>query len=55
MGFDLNSAINDGIDKAKDAVNEKVGQEVVNEEQAQQVKDAAAGVAGKLTEKFGGQ
>ncbi|MDY3048312.1 MAG: ribosome recycling factor [Rothia sp. (in: high G+C Gram-positive bacteria)] len=53
MGFDLNNVINDGVDKAKDAINEKTGQDLVNEEQAQQVKDAAAGLAGQLGEKFG--
>lgn len=53
MGFDLNGAIDGGVDKAKDAVNEKAGKEVVNDEQAQQAKDVASDTAGKFTERFG--
>lgn len=53
MGFDLNSAINDGIDKAQDAINEKAGKEVVSEENAEKAKEVAADAATKLTEKFG--
>lgn len=53
MGFDLNNAINENVDKAKDAVNEKAGKEVVNDDHAQKAKDAANDVAGKLGERFG--
>lgn len=53
MGFDLNSAIEENVDKAKDAVNEKAGKEIVNDDLAQKAKDAAGDVAGKLGEKFG--
>lgn len=53
MGLDFNSAINDGIDKAQDAINEKAGKEVVSEENAEKAKEAVAGTATKLTEKFG--
>lgn len=53
MGFDLNGVVDGALDKAKDLVNEKAGKEVINEEQAQQVKDAADNVVAGLTEKFG--
>ncbi len=53
MGFDLNSAISEGIDKAQDAINEKAGQEVISEENAEKAKGLAADAASKLTEKFG--
>lgn len=42
MGFDLNNAVND-----------KAGKEVVNDDHAQQAKDTVNDAAGKLGERFG--
>lgn len=53
MGFDINNAINENVDKIKDGINEKAGKEVVNDEQAQQAKDAVSDAANKLGERFG--
>ncbi|MFW0111414.1 ribosome recycling factor [Rothia sp. P5764] len=52
MGFDLNNAINENLEKAQDVVNEKAGKEVVNDDLAQKAKDVASDVANKLGEKF---
>ena len=53
MGFDLNNAVNDNVDKAKDTVNDKAGKEDVNDDHAQQAKDTVNDAAGKLGERFG--
>ena len=53
MGFDLNNAVNDNVDKAKDTVNDKAGKEVVNDDHAQQAKDTVNDAACKLGERFG--
>ena len=53
IGFDLNNAVNDNVDKAKDTVNDKAGKEVVNDDHAQQAKDTVNDAAGKLGERFG--
>ncbi len=56
MGFDIDGIkdkANEGVDAGKDAVNEKAGREVVNEDHAQQAKDKVdeqfTNVAGKFT------
>lgn len=53
MGFDLNNAIDENIDKSKDTINEKAGKDVVNDDHAQKAKDTAGDAAGKLGERFG--
>lgn len=46
---------NEGIDSAANAVNEKVGKDVVNEDTANQAKDKAGEQIDSLGSKFGGQ
>lgn len=51
----LKDKANEGIDSASNAVNEKAGKEVVNEDIENQAKDKAGETIDGLGSKFGGQ
>lgn len=56
MGFDvdgLKDKANEGIDSGKDAVNEKAGKDVVNDDHTNTAKDKAGEHLDGLGDKFG--
>ncbi|MDO4917357.1 MAG: ribosome recycling factor [Rothia sp. (in: high G+C Gram-positive bacteria)] len=56
MGFNLDGIkdkANEGVDAGQDAVNEKAGKDVVNEDHANQAKDKAGEQIDGLGDKFG--
>lgn len=53
MGFDIKGIVEQGLDKAQDAINEKVGQEVVTDEHIAKVEEIVTDNVSKLTDKFG--
>ncbi|WP_314660185.1 ribosome recycling factor [uncultured Rothia sp.] len=53
MGFDIKGAVEQGLDKAQEVINEKAGKEVVTDEHIAKVEEVVTNNASKLTEKFG--
>lgn len=56
MGFNLDGIkdkANEGVDAGQDAVNEKAGKDIVNEDHANQAKDKAGEQIDGLGDKFG--
>lgn len=53
VGFDIKGIVEQGLDKAQDAINEKVGQEVVTDEHIAKVEEIVTDNVSKLTDKFG--
>ncbi|WP_315310033.1 ribosome recycling factor [Rothia dentocariosa] len=53
MGFDLKNIVEQGIDKAKNLVNDKAGKEVVNDEHTSKAEEVVNENVQKITDKFG--
>lgn len=53
MGFDIKDTVDQGLDKAKDVVNDKAGKEVVTDEHVDKAGEAVNENVQKLTDKFG--
>ena len=53
MGFDIKSAVEQGLDNAQEVINEKAGKEVVTDEHVAKVEEVVTDNVSKLTDKFG--
>jgi len=53
MGFDPKNIVEQGIDKAKNLVNDKAGKEVVNDEHTSKAEEVVNENVQKITDKFG--
>lgn len=53
MGFDPKNIVEQGIDKAKNLVNDKAGKDVVNDEHISKAEEVVNENVQKITDKFG--
>ena len=53
MGFDPKNIVEQGIDKAKNLVNDKAGKEGVNDEHTSKAEEVVNENVQKITDKFG--
>ena len=53
MGFDIKGTVDQGLDEAKDVVNDKAGKEIVTDEHVDKAGEAVNENVQKLTDKFG--
>ena len=53
VGFDIKGTVEQGLDKAKEVINDTAGKEVVTDEQIAKVEEVVTDNVSKLTEKFG--
>lgn len=53
MGFDIKGTVEQGLDKAKEVINDKAGKDVVSDEHVQKAGEAVNENVQKITDKFG--